>query len=122
MSTLTAVDGGAQSQLYVEAPRVFVTLRVLDEVRIRARTHQSHFATQHAGQTRKVGYFMLHDGITTTFRKYRSKLIERRIEADQDIVVAKCESKTGTLIGITRDLGAALRFEPALLFAAPSGT
>ncbi|MGH7477135.1 MAG: Gfo/Idh/MocA family protein [Longimicrobiales bacterium] len=96
----------------------FRVLPVLEQRRIRPRSFAAHFAEKYARPLRKGLLFAALEGPRATLRKRRSKLVERSIEADQHIVLAALRGADGEqLIGLTRDLGAPLRFERALLFA-----
>jgi predicted dehydrogenase len=87
--------------------------------RVPVEAHARYHARKYRHPLRKVGLFALRDGPLETVRKARSKLMERRIEAAQVILVCAWRDGAERRIGITRDLGGTPRFHPELVFAAP---
>jgi predicted dehydrogenase len=77
---------------------------------------EGHFRTKYGRPLRKAAAFVLTEGPAATLRKARSKQVERRIEADQHLVIAVVDAGGESFIGFTRDLGGDLRFHPQLLF------
>ena len=94
---------------------------VLAELRRPAVLYDEHYATKYRHPLRKLTTFALLEGPATALRKSRSKLAERRIERAQELVLAGLRGSRGPLLGVTRDLGGALTFDPALVFAAREG-
>jgi predicted dehydrogenase len=95
---------------------------VLAERRIPPRQFERHYREKYAAPLRKALSFVGSEGVRATLRKARSKGVERRIEADQHIVVAAVELDGVALVGVTRDIGGALRFHPELLFEVVGGS
>jgi predicted dehydrogenase len=90
--------------------------------RVPVAGYSRYHANKYRHPFRKVGLFTVRDGPLQTIRKIRSKLVERRIEAAQEILVCRwTASDGGRRIGITRELGGAPRFHPELVFTAPAG-
>jgi predicted dehydrogenase len=87
--------------------------------RVPVEAHARYHARKYRHPLRKVGLFALRDGPLEAVRKTRSKLVERRIEAAQVILVCAWRDHGGPRIGITRDLGGTPRFHAELVFAAP---
>lgn len=94
--------------------------RVPDRIRrVRVAAHARHHAIKYRHPLRKAGLFALRDGVLETIRKARSKLVERRVEAAQQILVCAWRDGGAGRIAITRDLGGTPRFHTELVFAAP---
>jgi predicted dehydrogenase len=91
---------------------------IVAERRLPAVEFERHFRVKYGNPLRKALTFLITEGPGATLRKRQSKQIERRIEADQQIVIALVELNARRMIGVTRDIGGALRFDPALLFVA----
>jgi predicted dehydrogenase len=87
--------------------------------RVPVSSHARYHAEKYRRPLRKLALFALRDGPMETLRKARSKLVERRVEAAQEILVCAWRDAAGARIGVTRDLGGAPRFHPELVFDAP---
>jgi predicted dehydrogenase len=90
--------------------------------RVPVSEHDRHHQEKYRHPLRKLRLFAFRDGLRETVRKARSKLVERRIEAAQEILVCGWgDGDGGRRIGVTRDLGGVPRFHAELVFAAPDG-
>jgi predicted dehydrogenase len=99
---------------------VLISLATTEERRILPATSQRFFRRKYARPLRKALYFARAEGMRATLRKYRSKKIEQKIETAQHIIVARIANGDGrTVIGFTRHLGGARRFDPELVFESP---
>jgi predicted dehydrogenase len=87
--------------------------------RVPVAAHARYHARKYRHPLRKVALFTFRDGPLEAVRKARSKLVERRIEAAQVILVCAWRDHGEHRIGITRDLGGTPRFHPELVFSAP---
>ncbi len=100
-------------QRRADRPRVWPVGR---ERRISPRAYDAFHREKFRRPVAKALRFLVLEGFVRTWRKIRSKQVLRRIEADQDIVVAEIEAGGGQWLGFTRELGGALRFHPSLVF------
>jgi predicted dehydrogenase len=87
--------------------------------RVPVAAHGRYHARKYRHPLRKVALFAFRDGPLEAVRKARSKLMERRIEAAQMILVCAWSDDGEQRIGITRDVGGTPRFHTELVFAAP---
>ncbi|MBX6365850.1 MAG: hypothetical protein IRZ00_18535, partial [Gemmatimonadetes bacterium] len=101
--------------------RGFLTPSVVAERRLAPGAFERHFAAKYRRPLRKALFFAWREGLGAAIRKSRSKVTERRVERGQALVVAAVEIGGERLLGVTRSLGGALRFDPRLLFRARDG-
>lgn len=89
--------------------------------RIPVMVHERHHRAKYRRPLRKALFFALREGIGETLRKVRSKALERRIEAAQEILVCGWGEEGDRRMGVTRDLGGVPRFHPELVFRSSPG-
>lgn len=78
---------------------------------------EGHYRDKYRHFIRKALYFAWREGPITTWRKYRSKRLERKIEGELKVVVAEIEVRGERYIGFTRALGQRLIFDRRLIFS-----
>jgi predicted dehydrogenase len=95
--------------------------RIPDQVRrVPVSAHARHHARKYRHPLRKLALFAVRDGVRDAVRKARSKLLERRLESAQQVLVCAWGSGPDRRFGVTRDLGGTPRFHPELVFPAPA--
>jgi predicted dehydrogenase len=89
--------------------------------RVQVHSHARHHAHKYRHPLRKARLFALRDGLFETIRKARSKLVERRVEAAQHVLLCAWDEEGARRVAVTRDLGGRPRFHAELVFAAVDG-
>lgn len=104
----------------VGRPRL-IRPEVVASRRIAARAFERHYRAKYRRLFAKVAYFVRHEGIFATYRKSRSKVVERRIESEIAIIVAHVRVAGRDLIGVTRALGERTPFHTGLIYEPKDG-
>jgi predicted dehydrogenase len=78
------------------------------------------FSKRFAHPARKATYFVAREGAAASVRKYRSKVLEKRVEGDLHGLLVRVTHAGAALFAVTRDLGERPRFERELLFEGPA--
>jgi predicted dehydrogenase len=85
-------------------------------LRLPAQSFQRYFDNKYRNPLKKALFFVRYEGVANTLLKYRSKIVERRIEAQQDILLALLIREGKSFIGFTRVLGDTFQFHSDLIF------
>jgi len=96
-------------------------LKVTEALRIEPKTFSLFFQRKYKNVIRKGLHMVRSQGSFMTLRKYRSKMIERRIENDEAIIIARIMTPGGERFGFSRYLGETYIFDSDLIFE-PTGT
>jgi predicted dehydrogenase len=80
--------------------------------------HAEAFADRFGQPVRKAAFFAAREGPRATLRKYRSKMIEKRVEEGLVGLIVRAATEGTTLFGFTRLLGDLPSVERALIFCA----
>lgn len=99
---------------------MLIALQPLRTRVLRPQTFDAFFRRKYDHRLRKALYFLWREGILQTIRKSRSKLLEKRIEDEQQLLIALVEADGTRAIGITRALGDSTVFPEELLWEIPA--
>jgi predicted dehydrogenase len=100
---------------------MLLPLKVTETLRIEPKAFLRFFRQKYKNPVRKGLHMMRTQGVITALRKYRSKMIDRRMENDQAIIIARVMTSGGGRFGFTRYLGETYIFDSGLIFE-PTGT
>jgi predicted dehydrogenase len=78
-----------------------------------------HFREKFRFPMRKALFFVRHEGLRATWRKYRSKKLEKYLEEQQVIVLGLLGLHDRRFVGVTRYLGTPFVFDTDLIFELP---
>ena len=100
---------------------MLVTLPVSKIVRVHPKIFPRFYREKYKRKIRKGFFFLWNEGLWTTLRKYRSKILENRIENEQEIIIAHIDIGSRKFAGFTRCLGESYIFNTRLIFELSNG-
>ena len=92
-------------------------IRSMSSIRwIAPRLFQESYDIKYRRPLRKAGFFIWREGLRATIRKYRSKRLERKIEAGLSMALVRLDLDDKSIIAFARGLGSTLLAERELIF------
>lgn len=98
---------------------MIISLPAKEIKRIDPKTFQRFYREKYKNPLAKGLFFLMNEGLGATIRKYRSKVIEKRIENEQKIIIALIELNRRKYLGFTRHIGHSYVFDVSLIFEVP---
>jgi len=95
---------------------MLLALKVSETLRIEPKAFLRTFEQRYKHPIRKGLYMMRSQGVATALRKYRSKVIDRSMQKDEAIIIARITTSQGARFGFTRYLGETYTFDSRLVF------